>query len=1122
MSFFLLVVLPFIAEGQSRAVDKESVLRQDDWYKFAVLEEGIYKLDKTFFDGIGMAGADPRNIAVYSSRSGALPQKNLDKWDTDLQECSVEFVGENDGRLDANDYLLFYGQGAYSRKFENGYEILNSNPYDDTVFYFVVNKSIRAKRITVKQVVGVPTSRIRSFSKPNLHEESERSLVVSGRNRYGDKVSSGSSKSIVFEGQSLVAGGRLTLDLSLLSVSGDDDLNCKVTLNGKSSFDVNIRKRSKLGDYPEKGVLSIFNKTFSSDVFAGDQNLEVLFHVNSGDLRIDNVKVSANNSLRAFNGALVFDNSAVVNGEKVVDFHLQGFERDIRVWDISNPLHVQSLKVTNNIIIDSANHHLNYFAFDNSYEYKQVQNVQRVANQNLHGDKSPEMVIVTLPEFKDAASDLAAFRRAHDGLSVKIVTPNQIYNEFSAGRLDPSAIRDYMYYLYHTGGNKLKYLLLMGKTSYDYKNLDGGGTNFVPSYQTENSYHPVRSYVTDDYFGLLEDEDGDWLEGSLSKEETMEIAIGRLPVTSLEQASDVVEKIKRYQTSAQSVGEWRHRVTFVSDDGDSHTHLRDAEDISSYIYDNHPQYTQEKIYLANYTKEGGSPYQGERELDNAVEDGSFIINYIGHGNERNWAEEGVLRMDMIRDWNNLDRLPLFITATCEFGRHDDPLVVSGAEEILLNPNGGGIALVTTSRPVYSSSNKKINLAFNEHVLDYSFEYKPTLGEIFKRAKNAALPLQRDRNRGFILLGDPSMTLAYPERGVKLSEINGKKVGLDDITLKALDKVNLKGNIFLSQGVVDTLFNGEVVLKLYDKPFEQRTNGVKESVINYINYNNVVNSVRAKIVKGSFELEFIIPKNIDYKIEESRMTMYAFEEGSHVDGGDAFVDFSLGGTSDNFVVDDKNPEVLAFINDFTFVSGDKTGKDIVLLARLFDESGLSLSKNNVGQIMMAVLDEDEEFILVDHFIPEIDDFTRGEVRFPISDLEEGKHLLKVKAWDVHNNAGEGEVEFYVVSSDGLTIFDLYNYPNPVAGETTISFSHNRAGEDLIVSLSLYNSNGQLIFEREKEIFNSSQRVEELKWDSRLDSRNYLAPGVYIYQINVKSQKDGKNAKEFSRLVLIKQK
>ena len=425
------------------------------------------------------------------------------------------------------------------------------------------------------------------------------------------------------------------------------------------------------------------------------------------------------------------------------------------------------------------------------------------------------------------------------------------------------------------------------------------------------------------------------------------------------------------------------------------------------------------LFPQEQTPNGESADAVNFALEEVIKKGALVVNYTGHGSEFRWAEETILTHNMINSWENLDRLPLFVTATCEFGRHDDPKRVSGAEKLITNPKGGAIGLVTTARPVFASKNFILNKAFYEIALTRTENGYPTLGEIFRYTKNDSYNIVANRN--FALLGDPSMKLAYPTEQLRIIDLASDNVPGD--TVRALSKVKITGEVVDELGEHLSSYEGTAEITVFDKQTLTETLGSDGGrTFTFKERNSVIFRGQASIKSGLFEINFIVPKNINYIHGTGKISLYGLSTNGLNDASGASSSFVIGGSNKNAPLDNTPPEIALYMDDLSFVSGGSTGKSTLLLARLTDESGINISNSGLGQDIVAVVDSDQEIVLNDFFSADVDSYQSGWVRYPLDNLKEGKHTLTLKVWDIHNNSNVSSIEFQVF--DGARIDHWY--------------------------------------------------------------------------------------------------
>lgn len=1102
--FFLLVTTAIC--GQS------SVLSTGTWFKVGITETGIHKIDRNTLDALGVSsGVNPQKIKLYGNGvKGVLPQANAEYRPEDLLENAIFVSGETDGSFDQNDYILFYGVGPDKQVWTDGGFEYEKNFYSDTAYYFIRVDDANGKRISSKaSLLGSASAAITSFHDFITFEEDEVNLISSGRGWYGETLSSGESASFSHQINGLISPIELTLSaVSQSSENATFEVSTGSTLVGSVAIDaipdgpgttysIKARQKTSVLTLPQSETFTL-NITFDGNA-SGERGYIDFYHM------------TFHRNLRLY--ADETDFRWADNVGELLRYEVSSAS-GVTIWDVTDPVNVQSQQFSlsgNKAIFQSQSSEVEEFVIFSGSDFPIPFIFGGVPNQNLRGTVSYDGVIVVNPVFKNEAEMLAQFHRDHDGLDVGVVTTQEVFNEFSSGRLDVTAIRDYAKYIYNSGGN-LKYLLLFGDCSYDYKYRTVNNVNFVPTYESRESFHPIFSYSSDDYFGFLEDGEGEW-EETLAGDHTLEIGVGRLPAKTNEEAQALVDKIIYYSTSPNTLGKWRGNITYVADDGDGNIHARHVEDLSELVDTTYAQYNINKVLLDAFTQEASgsseTSSQARSALKTRIKNGTFSVNFIGHGNERLWMEEEILTKSDIEEMTNRNKLPIFVTATCEFGRYDDPIRVSGAEELLLLEQGGGIALLTTSRPVFASTNFSLNQAFHENIFRKEAGKNLRLGDVIRLTKNEGL--EGPVNRNFTLLGDPMMMPAYPKLDVVINEL-----GTELDTLSALEQVTLTGQVE-SGGVIVNDFNGLISVGIFDVKQSFKTKGQESAPYSYALRSNALFRGEATVTNGAFSFQFIVPKNISYKYQKGKLSLYAWDEESNRDAGGSSREFVVGGTEANVVVDTEAPEISMFLNDDTFVNGDIVGDSPLLIAELNDESGITTTRSGVVEGITLTIDG-EIINLNDFYTASTDSYQSGVVVYPIQDLEAGTYYATLKVWDTHNNSSERTISFRVTDDPVLFVYNPIAYPNPVQGSTTFAFEHDREDEDLIISLLIYSPRGDVVSKSELLLENSQRRVE-IPWNAQTDTGQSLVQGIYHSRIVIRSRLDGAMKEIAQKLVIV---
>ena len=1105
----------------------QSVLSTGNWHKLSVDKDGVYKVtfDHLKKMGINPASIDPRKIRIFGNEGGMLPQNNSEPRPHDLQEIAIHISGEADGKFDKGDVIFFYASGPHRATFDHARNIFRyqNNLYSDNNFYFLTISSQDGKRLELSENLTTPGQPVNDFNDFIYHELDDHNELSSGREWFGEKFGIDGESVFNFDVAGIVPGSEIRFVSDVMGQSyatasfrilfNNNQIGEQVLLPIASS-------RYSIKGYKKRDTLT-FNETSVSAAAVKEQRIQYSFQKASGFSQgyLDYFLVSFRRELKLYGNQTIFTSGSSV-ASVTSTFTIGDIGANDFIWDITDPSSARIQESVRNqataAFTTSTDQLKRFVIFNSSVPVPKI--VGKVGNQNLHGLATPNLVIVTHPLFSSEAERLAIHRR-NTGWSVEVVTVEQVYNEFSSGRQDVTAIRDFTKFLFDQSPGTLKALLLFGKCSYDYKDRLQNNTNFVPTYESRNSLHPLQTYSSDDYFSFLENNEGDWQE-SPAKMHTLDIGVGRLPVTTVDQARAVVDKIIRYESDPELAGYWRKEIVFVADDGNSEDgftslHQFQADALARSIEEFTPGFDTKKFYMGKYPKilkPGGETVpQLSNEIITAFDKGSLIINYTGHGSEQLWADEKVFSNVLIDKLEN--RLfPFLVTATCEFGRHDDPFQTSSAELTILRDNAGSIGLVTTARPVNSTTNFDLNKAFYDALFQRTGNEYAHLGEVFRITKNNSV--SGVSNRNFSLLADPSMTLALPEDVVAITSV---KTATGSDTLKALSRVIIHGHIENAAGEKLTSFNGIAEAALFNKQTELATIGRNNPPFHFKEWSSILFRGKASVVDGDFSLEFILPKNISYSITEGKLSMYASSAAGDANG--LSTAFRIGGSEENPPADNTSPEITLFIGDSTFTEGGVTDPDTYLVARLSDESGINISNYGIGNSIIASLDNDAElFVLNDYYIAETDDFKSGTLRYPLRGLAPGKHTLTLTAWDVYNNSSKATINFTVTGED-LVIETLGNYPNPFVEKTTIFFTHNRSGDDLEAQLFIYSAAGKLMESAEIGISQSDYKIDLLELENSADRVKKLPAGLYFARVVVRSLTNGSKNEQVTKLIVL---
>lgn len=706
-----------------------------------------------------------------------------------------------------------------------------------------------------------------------------------------------------------------------------------------------------------------------------------------------------------------------------------------------------------------------------------------------------------------------------------MVTPESIYNEFSSGTPDATAYRRFMKMFYDRKTSEAdapKYLLLFGDGSFDNRKLTSAWksvdmSNMLLTYQTENSLSS-QSYVIDDYFGFLDDADN---KKSLQNKKLC-LGIGRFPIRTVEQATQMVDKVISYMEN-KNTGSWKNNLCFMADDGSNTDgfmteHMEFADQLAGYVESEHPEFLVNKLYYDAYKKDmtAGTYPDVRSGLQKLLKDGLLLFNYTGHGGTTALSDEKVLTQTDINQFT-YTHLPVWVTATCDFTRFDD-LNTSAGEDVFLNKSSGGIALFTTVRVAYSRPNFPINDNVIRNLFERNNGRRRTLGEVMQATKNTLSSVYK---LGFCLIGDPAVKMAYPEFGMKVTTVNGQSVDGNSISFKALEKITVEGEVLDVSGQLVTDFTGIVNPTVKDSKVTvtclKNSNKDDSPAFTFTDYPNTIFIGNDSVRNGKFSFTFTVPKDISYSNLQGKMNLYAVDTESGNEAQGNFDNFIVGGTSDTAETDTIGPEIRAlYLNDTTFVDGGQVNTTPYFVAELWDKSGVNITGSSVGHDMMLVIDESTvlSYNLNSYYELLPGEDGTGIVKFPIPALEPGKHTAEFWVWDILNNSTVRTFTFEVVEGLKPFLFDVIATPGIAREQVTFHLMHNRPESRMRVGIMVYDLAGRQLWKHEESGTSGLFENYTVSWDLTSGGVR-MRPGVYIYRaaISTDNSKDATKARKF---------
>ncbi|MDD4747464.1 MAG: type IX secretion system sortase PorU [Salinivirgaceae bacterium] len=1130
------IIIELGQEKQTSAIKKHknnSVLQAGTWRKIKVKNSGIYKI--TYDQLTSWGFQNPENIRVYGTGGKMLSTRNDSNDPDGLYENPIYMETNGDGVFNSGDYILYYGQGNVHWSYNNISKtyIHEKNIYSDEGFYFISTSLGAGKRISEKNYNSLPHDYSTESVDISLFLDDDISNpLASGRLKFGELLPPMETRTFAFNFPiAPIETENLIIQTQVVGNQSSSEPSCSFEFKSGGTY-IN---RTFLNGYAAAtyGLWDVGVQTTRKIITENPVNITAQFLATSIAARgaIDYIRLTArvNPSLNTIN-SLFFSDYKNINAETVKRYSLKG--NNVHVWNVTDPLNPK--KVT----LESSNNENNWKYPNNNIEYFMafnkdgalpVEDVGIIENQNLHGTSVPEMVIVTAPLFTQEAERLAKFRRTFNNLNVLVIEPQTIYNEFSSGIPDPAAIRNFMRMFYlrsEESSRELKYLLLIGDGTYDNK-WAATKNNYILTYQHINSTDEVNSYESDDFYGLLDaDEGGQDIYGSAVFNGFLDIAIGRLPVETIFEAQTVINKIIEYSENPK-LDSWKNELTFMGDDADNigdYQLQAQAYALSQIVANKYPWFNNNLILLDSYQQistPAGQRYPEARDAINSIiHRGTLLFNYTGHGGPNHLAHEAVVDKIMVNNWKNKEYLPFFMTASCEVARYDDHRKKSLGELILLNPEGGAVSLFTTTRAVYMSTNHTLSIIFYNRIFERNEDGNySTIGEIMVDSKNK-MGSTSENHRKFTLLGDPSMKLIIPPYRITTDSLNGisTKASLD--TIGAMQKVTICGAITDTLGNQIPDYNGIIYPTVYDKAKERQTLGNDgNGTFSYYTQDNILYKGKASINGGRFSFEFIVPLDIEYDFGIGKISYYA--QNGKVDAQGAFQDLIIGGSSNTMITDAIGPEISLFLNDTNFVSGGATNESPILIAHLYDEQGINTTGNGIGHEITARLKHDYNNILNlnSNYESDLNSYQRGSVEYQLLELPDGPNQITMRAWDILNNSTEIKLDFMVANTEKAALSHVLNYPNPFTTNTKFLFEHNQPHVPLEITIQIFTVSGRLIKTLQTNMQGSSYFTNPLTWDGRDDFGDRIGRGVYIYAVKIKTP-DGKTDTKFERLVILK--
>ena len=1105
-----------------------SVLSTGKWYKFEAPAEGVYKITKSMLASLGIDAStvDPRTIKIYNNGGKILPENVNLPAPLDLVENAIYIAGESDGKFDDADYILLYGKGTNFWDYDTVSKSIKRmfNPYSDQNFYWITSGGADGKRMQNKQSIPAPANYVQNSSKAFAYWHQDIiNIAQSGRYFVGDEFNPATiSRTYTNMLDSLLPGSRIDYSFYFINSDPVSNIELKLDENGNTIYDSSIPgiNTDPNPDY-SSGVPTLASASFTGNIPANRSLLKFTFNASSAASKgyINWFEIYYNKALAPVNDNLIFfskDTSAKI------EYDLKLFSNsNIRVYDVTDYSNVKI--ITNPLLLSGSDFNFissenqgfvsKYLAVGNDNFMTPINPVSAI-NSNIHGfQDGAKLVIITPKDFMDQALRLKSFKENHPKLNIStyVADIEQIYNEFSCGMKDVGGIRNFLKYAYDNWTIKPEYVLLFGDGTYDYKNIEGVGNNYIIPYETENIVNLIDSYPMDDFYVEVSGADN-----------LVDMGIGRINANSPADAQIAVDKIISYETD-NSKGAWQNLITMVADDQwttagyEGNYHVVQSEDLAT----NHipVSFDINKIYLGEYptviTSLGRTKPGVTEDLVKAINNGSIIVNFIGHGSPELWTHEMVFQNSTTIPRLINDNLFFLTAATCDFGYYDLPGTQSGAELLVMKEGSGAIGSVTSARPVYSDQNAELNNQFYDDLLGSprdTLNLPIPVGKAYFYMKQVRTG---ENDQKYHLFGDPSLRLSIPQFPANLDSANGQSLA-GNVQIKALSNTRISGKILKPDNSVWTNFNGQGILSVFDS--QRQATMVEQPDITINLQGGIIFRGQVSVTNGKFNSNFIVPKDISYENQNGKVVFLFYD--NNADGLGFTSNIVVGGTDTTAVNDKTGPKIDIYFDDVTFKNSYLVNTNSKLIIKLSDPTGLNTTGTGIGHNIEGVLNDDinNPIDFTTYFTGDLDAGGKsGQVNYQFNNLNEGNYKLQVKAWDVFNNFSIETTYFDVVSGNSLTVSDVYNYPNPFSGKTTFTFQQN-LNKTFDVKIKIYTVAGRLI--KVIDSYGVHDKYVTIEWDGKDQDGGLLANGVYFYKVILKSIDDSFSQSVIGKLAVVR--
>jgi hypothetical protein len=1101
------------------------LLSKGNWVKIAVPNEGVYKLSGAQFKAMGFTGnVNANQVQLYGMDLTTLSEKVPSGLPDSLMEIAIEMQDGGDGILDDQDQFLFYAQGHYQWV----HLAISEAPIRQKItsndsLYFFLHLGTNGKRISKFNKTGVASKLIQTFAAKWRIEKDSINILNSGKIWLGDPMGIGSGKKTTMtfplnmEGlqlntpivvQSQLAASTYLNDATFNIQLNDQELSTKL-LNPVSGliFDDAYKIR-----FDSSTIWLDKTKLLKAGQSLGSVNLQVNFNASSSATGwIDYLALHGQRTIGFWgNTGFGFDYQTSQPKAQLVEFEIQNATTHTRVWDLSQfhqPVSLNPQLGQNAIALFKADDNTRkYFYVFEENKMNSAQFSSFLRNDSSFTLGPLDYIIITAPDFYPAAMKLKLFHEKQNGFKVGLFNSNQIFNEMSSGQTSPIAIRNFLKYFIEQAKlknqSKPTYVLLMGMGNFNTQKVQPNKE--LPVYTSEVSNAILTSYSSDDFYTIQKS--GDQIQYAQTID-SIGLAIGRIPARTIAEADKMVEKLIQYQSN-KKMGLWQNQLTWVADDADYNLHLQDAEEIISSLKNKTTNWHHRKLYLdlfkASQTLTGTTYPDVNKAIQESIQAGTLVFNYTGHGNYLRLTEEAVISKSVLQSWDNAGKLPIMVTASCDFAPYDQPATAPIGFDALMQNEKGIIALVAANRLVFAYSNKQINEAFMEALLvPNSKGQYATIGQALQAAKNFNFNRNGDRLNAFKfgLMGDPAMRIAQPKYQINCTNIN-QLPWSDTLFLKAGEKYTIKGNLSTkSQSILN--FNGLLEMVLWDAPSTKKTlaNQATSQSVPIETQEQALFKGKATVQNGQFEISFILPSTLPSSNSAAlKLQLYAYNDTA--DASLQFQSIFIQGATTKKILDTTGPTIQSYINSPFFKSGDWVSTPATLYIKLNDSSGIQSSGSELGHDLKLIIDDSvlKNYNLNTFFTYNLNQYQSGIIEYPLPVLEEGKHRLILKAWDLLGNVSKDTILIEVPSKKNNNIRNLNVHPNPVKNNAKFSFELKNSIDPITVQLEIFDASGNRNFSTNQKIQPSGNKII-MDWNGQANDGGILPPGKYYYKVTM---------------------